>query len=265
MSRTHIGEEFQKETKYARNRTPAGQFQEIERPERYKRYPDAKQIPLPEPETTGGTGLWETVTKRRSLRNYSSEEMSLEELSQLLWSTQGVTKRLPHHELRAAPSAGALYPIDTYLVVNHVSGLEPGVYHYQVDGHGLELLKSDDEDVSDVTASAEPLRGSCGVFGQQLTRAALHQKMCQTAAVCFIWTAVFNRSKVKYKQRCFRYVYLDAGHICAHLTLAAEALGLGSCAIAAFYDEEVNELLGVDGEDESTLYLCAVGPLEEGE
>jgi SagB-type dehydrogenase family enzyme len=142
--------------------------------------------------------------------------------------------------LRAAPSAGALYPIETYVVVNAVSGIEPGVYHYGPERHELDLIR-------------------VGDFGPEFARAALDQRMAARASVVFAWTAVFERSKWKYKQRAYRYVYLDAGHIAQNVALAAVALGLGSCQIAAIYDDEANALLQVDGSSESTLYMTVVG------
>ena len=139
-----------------------------------------------------------------------------------------------------SPSAGALYPVETYLLVNRVDKVESGIYHYAVRSHSLELLKKGDLKVESASA-------------------ALGQNMVARAQVAFIWTAVFKRSKWKYKQRTYRYVYLDAGHIAAHLSLAAVSLGLGSCQIAAFFDDEVNALVGVDGKGESAIYMSVAG------
>ena len=240
MTRDHIGDKFQEETKYALGKPPAGHSEHIIKTPLYKRYSSARPVSLPTPETEEGGPLWDTIRKRRSVRDFGDETISLKPLSQLLWATQGITAREGHLSFRAAPSAGALYPVETYLVVNNVEGLLQGVYHYAVDGHELERVKEGD-------------------FRLKVSRAALDQDMCAEANVVFVWTAVFNRSKWKYKQRAYRYVYLDAGHICQNLALAAVALGLGSCSIAAFYDDEVNELLGVDGKEESALFFCAVG------
>jgi SagB-type dehydrogenase family enzyme len=142
--------------------------------------------------------------------------------------------------LRTAPSAGALYPLELYLSVQNVSAIESGLYHYAVEPHQLEGLAKGD-------------------FRLRVARAALDQEMAYAASAVFIWTAVFERSKWKYRQRAYRYVYLDAGHSAQNLALAAVALGLGSCQIAAIYDDEANELLGVDGVTESTIYMTAVG------
>jgi SagB-type dehydrogenase family enzyme len=168
--------------------------------------------------------------------------MSMEELSQLLWATQGTTLEASGYKFRAAPSAGALYPVETYLVVNRVQELEAGVYHYDAVEGNLQLLEN-------------------GNHGSRVAAAALDQPMAELAAVVFIWTAIVERAKWKYLERAYRYIYLDAGHIGQNLYLAATALGLGCCAIGALYDEEVNELVGADGVDETAIYMCTVGKL----
>jgi len=240
MTREHTGDNFQEETKYTRGKPPAGHSEHITKAPLYKGYPSARRVSLPSPETQQGKTLWETIKKRRSVRDFEDVAITLEDLSQLLWASQGITAKEQYYSFRATPSAGALYPVETYLVVNNVHGLEQGLYHYAVEDGELEFVKRGDH------------RGS-------VSKAALEQYMCAVANVVFIWTAVFNRAKYKYRQRAYRYVYLDAGHICQNLSLAAVALGLASCPIAAFYDGEVNELLGVDGKEESALYLCVVG------
>jgi len=164
----------------------------------------------------------------------------MEELSQLLWAAQGITRYQRGFGFRTAPSAGALYPIETYLIANRVETLEKGAYHYSVANHALHTLR-------------------LGDLAEEAARAALDQRMCRDAAVVFVWTAVFQRSKWKYDQRAYRYIYLDAGHIAQNVALAAVALALGACQIGALYDEEVNRLVGVDGEQESAIYMTAVG------
>lgn len=161
-------------------------------------------------------------------------------LSQLLWATQGITLRTEMMELRASPSAGALYPIETYLVVNNVEDIEKGIYHYSVLKHGIELLRPGD-------------------YSTPIARAGLDQEMLAFASVVFVWTAVVGRSKWKYRQRAYRYIYLDAGHIGQSLAIASEALGMGSCAVGALFDEEVNSLLNIDGKEETVVYMTAIG------
>jgi SagB-type dehydrogenase family enzyme len=182
--------------------------------------------------------------------------MTLAQLSSLLWASAGTTSSYitPQGQdfYRAAPSAGALYPIETYLVVNQVDDLEPGLYHYRPTG--MDVLE---RPIVEGSHSLEKL--AVGDLRADIKQAAFDQPMCAKAGVVFIWTAVFPRSVWKYRDRAYRYVYLDAGHIAAHLSLAAVSLGLASCQIAAFYDEEANALLEIDGVHESVLYMSAVG------
>jgi SagB-type dehydrogenase family enzyme len=235
-----IGDRFQGETKYARDRLPAGYLDWRKRPGPYKFYPDAPKTKLPVPERAGGMPVWEAIGRRRSVRDFGRIPLSTAALSQLLWASQGVTKVMGEYALRSAPSAGALYPVETYLSIQMVEGIEPGIFHYDVREHELDLLRAGD-------------------FRTEVAEAALDQGFLAEAAVVFAWTAVFARSKWKYKERAYRYVYLDAGHIAQNVALAAVALGLGSCQIAALYDDEVNAVLGVDGKEESIVYMTAVG------
>ena len=202
--------------------------------------PLTERLPLTSPELQGGKSLWEAISKRRSFREFSNRPLSLSELSQLVWATQGVTARAWGHEFRAAPSAGALYPIETYILVNRVERISSGIYHYEVKGAQLDLCKE-------------------GTFGPSLRRAGLGQELLETAAVVFIWTAVVERSKWKYRERAYRYIYMDVGHIGQNLYLAASALNLGCCTVGAFFDEEVDDIVGVDGREEISVYMGAVG------
>lgn len=185
----------------------------------------------------------DAVRKRRSIREFSTTALPLDQLSYLLWVSTGIQRIEQGFAFRTAPSAGALYPIETYLVVNNVKDLACGVYHYDIPQHRLEELKKGD-------------------FRVPIAQAALGQTMCAHAAVVFVWTGVFNRSKCKYGQRAYRYIYLDVGHIAQNLALGAVSLGLGSCQVAALYDDEVNSIIEVDGTQESVLYLSVVGALD---
>lgn len=208
-----------------------------------KRYPDAlKVVELPDPKAQGGEALWGVIARRRSERDYRARPLTLKHLSQLLWATQGVTARIAGYELRAAPSAGAMYPCETYLVVNRVDTLEPGMYHYVVGDHALELLRTGD-------------------LSRDIAAACLGQQMCAEAGVVFVWAAVIERCRQRYGERAYRYIYLDAGHIGAQLHLACVSLGLGCCAIGAFDDDAVNRVVDLDGEDEFAIYLSSVGHL----
>jgi SagB-type dehydrogenase family enzyme len=235
-----IGDQFQKETKYQPGKLAGGSLDRNPRPDTYKTYPGTSRLTLPPPETQGGVPLWDAIRERRSCRDFGQAPLSLPALSQLLWATQGITAKARGFEFRAAPSAGALYPVETYLAVLNVDGLEPGIYHYAVRRHELEPI----------------WKGDCRA---DIAAALLDQHFIAGSTVVFLWTAVFQRSKWKYKQRAYRYVYLDAGQIAQNLALAAVALGLGSCQVGALYDDEVNSILGVDGEEESIVYTTAVG------
>jgi SagB-type dehydrogenase family enzyme len=239
-TKSNIGDLFQQQTKHNRHNMQSMPLDWANQPGPYKSYPNTNTIKLPKAEFHGGPGLWQTIMERRSQREFSSTPVSKIQLSQLLWASQGITRQSQGFDFRAAPSAGALYPIETYLVINNVTEIEPGTYHYNVQRHYLEQLKT-------------------GNFGPQIAQAALGQNICAQASVVFIWTAVFQRSKWKYKQRAYRYIYLDAGHIAHAVALASTGMDLGSCQIAALFDDEVNDIIGVDGEEESVVYMTVVG------
>ena len=210
------------------------------KPYLYKNYQSAKRIALPPAVSDSSIPLIEIIKKRKSVRSFSSKPLRLVNLSFLLWACTGIQRSENGYDFRTVPSAGALYPIETYIVVNNVADLPKGVYHYDIEKHSLEELRT-------------------GSIGERLSYAALEQNMCTKAPVVFIWTAIFERSKWKYGQRAYRYVYLDAGHIAQNLTLAATSFGLGSCQIGAFFDDEINQIIDIDGYEESVLYLSVVG------
>jgi SagB-type dehydrogenase family enzyme len=235
---TGVGDRFQQETKYQPRRLSGGMLSAA-RPPGTKEYPEHERVELPRPESPE-TSLHDVLRGRQSVRDFAVDPLSLAQVSWLLWAAGGVRARRHGVVFRTAPSAGALYPIETYLVAHRVDDLSAGVYHYHVAGHALEELR----------------RGDCR---GAMAAAALGQAFCADAAAVIAWTAIFARSKWKYGQRAYRYVYLDAGHIAENLALAAVALGLGSCQVGALFDNEVNALLGVNGTEESVLYLSAVG------
>jgi len=235
-----VGDLFQEETKYHRGKLPSNGPAVLKRPEAIKRYPSAARVALPQPEEVAALSLGQSLKARRSIRSYADKPLSKQEMSILLWAGQGVTDLHQGFALRTAPSAGALYPVETYLVVQFVQDIPPGLYHYGILGHDLELITPGD------------LRAD-------IAAAALDQGFIASAGAVFIWTGVFDRSKGKYGERAYRYIYLDAGHIAQNVALAAAALGLGSCPIAALYDDEVNALVGVDGRTESVVYMTSVG------
>ena len=184
--------------------------------------------------------LDEVVKRRKSIRLFRPHPVTIEQLSYILWATSGIQRVAAGYEFRSVPSAGALYPIETYIIVNNVRGLNRGIYHYAIQKHLLEQLKEGD-------------------FGDNIALAALGDTMCRDAAAVIIWAAIFMRTKWKYGQRAYRYIYLDAGHMGQNLALAATSLELGSCPIGAFYDDEINRILDVDGQEESAVYMSVIG------
>jgi SagB-type dehydrogenase family enzyme len=205
---------------------------------RYKTYPGVERIALPDPAGFRGLNVEEALDTRRSVRVYADRPLSPEALSRLLWAAQGITEQ--RLGFRAAPSAGALYPLELYPVVNNVSELASGIYHYAVQEHALEYLERGD-------------------FRGRVMRAGLYQEFLGRANVCFILSALFQRTRWKYRERAYRYVLLEAGHVGQNLYLAATSMGLGACAVGAFLDTQLNDLLGLDGTSEGVLYLVSVG------
>ena len=235
------GEEFQAATKYVRGGMPHKAVDFDHRPEQFKSYPDAIDVvALPEPDTTGGGPLFGLLATRRTRRTYRPEPLTLAVVSQLLWSANGMTKQGRDVVFRTAPSAGALYPIEIYVMANRVDGLARGIYHYNVPDGLLSMIREGD-------------------YAEDAAQGCLGQPMLAKSGAVFFMTAVIERCRFKYHQRAYRYIYLDAGHIAQNLCLAAESLGLGTCPIGAFYDDEVNAILGVDGVDETFLYAVTVG------
>jgi SagB-type dehydrogenase family enzyme len=235
-----IGDEFHRTTKYVRGKMEGGYLDWSRKPGTYKHYLNSTKIKLPPPKQVETLSVDEAIRRRRSIRTFLEKPMTIEQLSYLLWASIGIQRKENGYEFRTVPSAGALYPIETYLIANKIRGLEKALYHYSIKSHLLEEL----------------VRGD---FSRSVARAALGQEMFLGAAAIFVWTAIFDRSKWKYRQRAYRYIYLDAGHIAQNLALSATSLGLGSCQVGAFYDDEVNTIVGVDGAEESAIYLSAVG------
>jgi SagB-type dehydrogenase family enzyme len=205
---------------------------------------EAEVIPLPPGKSLSlpPLDLAALMEKRESLRQYAPEALTIAELSFLLWGTQGV-KSVTEKPVtkRTVPSAGSRHAFDTYLLVNRVEGLRPGLYRYVALKHQVARL-----------STAEDIAG-------QLTAACLKQAHVLHSAVTFIWTADQLRMTWRYCQRGYRYLHLDAGHVCQNLYLLAEAINCGVCAIAAFDDDLVNVALGLDGEGQFAIYLASLG------
>ena len=205
---------------------------------------DANIIDLPDPDeiTVADMSLIKAIENRMSLRKYSDQNLSLEELSYLLWCTQGVKKMIGQHAtLRIVPSAGARHSFETYLLINKVEGLKPGLYRFIALEHKLVEVNLN----SDI---AEKILHGCH-----------NQAFVRTSAATFIWVAVPYRMSWRYGQRGYRYLHLDAGHVCQNLYLSAEAINCGVCAIAAFDDDEMNSILSLDGDSQFVIYIGTVG------
>ncbi|MCL1972158.1 MAG: SagB/ThcOx family dehydrogenase [Endomicrobia bacterium] len=199
---------------------------------------------LPSPKTKGNVSVEDALANRRSRREFQNRELSAEQLSQILWAAYGITlpinNPLLRGGLRTAPSAGALYPLEIYAVVGNVEGIEAGVYKYISQEH--KIIRTIDRDVR-----------------EELSAAALNQVMIRDASVTVVYAAVFSRVVERYGQRGVeRYVFMEIGHSAQNIYLQAEALGLSTCAIAAFTDGRVSELLRLP-EEESPLYLMPTG------
>jgi SagB-type dehydrogenase family enzyme len=201
-------------------------------------------IPLPDPREVDldRVDFREILEGRRSVRSYSEEPLTMDELSWLLWSCQGVKEVIGRPvTLRTVPSAGARHPFETFVLVNRVEGLEPGLYRFLAVDHSLQ--------------EANLEKG----IADKIVEACLRQGFVKTCAATFIFTAVAYRTYWRYGERGYRYMHLDAGHICQNLYLASEAIEGGACAIGAFSDAELNDLLGLDGVEQFAVYLTATG------
>ncbi len=206
------------------------------RPAPYKRLADAPPVALPAP-VRPDMALAEALGRRRSLREYAGRPLTGAELAWVLAAATGLTDG----ERRTAPSAGALYPIETYLAVDGVEGVAPGLYHLGVRSQTLEPMRE-------------------GSVGGDLLLAGLGQDFLRAAPVVVVLTGLFQRSRWKYHARHYRYVCWEGGHIAQNLYLAAEAAGLGACMVGAFVDDAINSLLRIDGREEAALGLVALGP-----
>jgi SagB-type dehydrogenase family enzyme len=205
----------------------------------FKEYSGVPKIKLSIKGFPKTSNFFELLARRRSQREYTRRNITIEELSLLCFSVQGITGKLGGYLLRTAPSAGALYPIETYVAVNFSKEIPLGIYHLEVRDFALALLKE-------------------GYYGELLKELALGQSFFATASVVFIWSAVFGRTLSKYGSRGLRYIFMDVAHICQNLLLTCEALGLKACPVGAFFDEEFNRFLELD-EGESVIYLATVG------
>mgnify|MGYP001032672585 FL=1 len=245
---TNSGYEFVEETKYPNLNDPDQRQGKPQPPYEIPLEEGKLLIDLPKPDSIdlGGYNLRQAIEERRSLRHYSQDSLSTDELSYLLWLTQGVKKldEKRHVLWRTVPSAGCRHPFETYLSINRVNGLEVGLYRFIATSHQLVALQLDE------------------TFNQGLTDACLGQRQVATSAVTFIWAAVPYRTTWRYSERGYRYLYLDAGHVCQNLHLAAESIDCGICAIGAYDDDAADKLMGFSPPEKFVIYLASLGRRE---
>lgn len=201
--------------------------------------PMNEKIKLPKPKHTGSVSVEQALLERRSVREYNNESLTLDEVSQLLWAAQGISD--PNGFYRTAPSAGALYPLEVYIVTGRLEGVQVGVYKYLPHQHTLTTVFEGD-------------------VRKELTKAALGQYCVKDAAVVIVISAVYERTTGKYGDRGIRYVHMEAGHAAENIFLQAVALDLGMVTVGAFYDEDVEEVLDMPA-NERALYILPVGKI----
>lgn len=198
-----------------------------------------KNIKLPDPRYDSNTSIERALLKRRSVRDYSDTPLSLREISQILWAAQGITDA---RGLRTAPSAGALYPLEIYVVAGNVTGLPAGIYKYRPHNHELTTIVQGDKRIN-------------------IGNAALNQPSIKKAAAVIVFSAIYERTTVKYGERGIRYVHMEVGHAAQNLCLQAVSLGLGTVVIGAFDDSKMKQTMNME-DKEYPLYLIPVGKIK---
>jgi len=239
-----IGRQFLLETQYQHMEPSAQSRSETQPPLELPYDTNQRPVDLPTPGALKleSVDLRVLIEQRRTVRNYTEAPITLAELSYLLWCTQGIREqRESYATVRTVPSAGARHAFETYLLVNRVTDLEPGIYRYLASLHKLIRL---------------PLEGN---LTAQVTQACQNQEHVARSAVTFFWVAVAERMTWRYVERGYRYLFLDAGHVCQNLYLAAEATGCGVCAIGAYDDAALNGVLELDGEELFVTYAATLG------
>ncbi len=214
----------------------------------YKQYPNLPRVKLPAIEgiPQNGRSFDEVVSSRRSVRDFADLNIDLDELSKILHQSYGITGEAPankngfRQDLRSAPSAGALYPAEIYIAVRKVSGVEPGIYHYNVPNHEIELMIPGDPT-------------------EQMYEVCCQQEFVHKTSIVIIMSSVLQRTKLKYGERGYRYALLDIGHLGQNIYLSCASLDLAIMTTCGFFDDEVNKLLRIDGVDETAMYVAFIG------
>ena len=196
-------------------------------------------IQLPTPRYDGETSVEKALLQRRSVRSYKKDPLTVSDISQILWAAQGITEKT--YGLRTAPSAGALYPLELYLVATNVDELKPGVYKYIPQDHTMKRISEGDKRID-------------------VSNAALKQDAIENSSAIVIITAIYERTEVKYGKRAERYVHIEVGHVGQNIYLQAVSLGIGTVMIGAFKDEALKKVLGF-AEDEYPLAIMPLGKI----
>jgi SagB-type dehydrogenase family enzyme len=219
----------------------------------YKKYYFAEKIKLPPPPEFQQS-LSEVIKKRRSIRKFSGLDITLKEISALLFYSYGINGEIPipkyktfFQKLRVTPSAGALYPLELYLIIFKSSQLSEGLYHFNVEDFQLEELKK-------------------GNFQDEINKICFLEPYIEikTANACILITAIFERTLLKYQDRGYRFILIEAGHTAQNISLTATALGMGSVCIGGFLDDKLNELLEIETQNESIIYPIILGKVDYG-
>lgn len=217
----------------------------------YKTYPtsESTSLPLTFEDTPLSKSMRSLVLRRRSIRKFGGGSVSLQNLASIIFNSYAVTAKTVlkpgvEQKLRAVPSGGALYPLELYVAVFNVSGLAPGIYHYNVEAHSLELVRP-------------------GQFNARFGQATFYEEMFKGVAATFVIAGRIRRSFIKYGERAYRFMTLEAGHLGQNLCLASFALDLGCLMLGGFYDDDIDEMLGIDGVNEMTLYTATIGRMEQ--
>ncbi len=238
-----IGMEFLRGTRFSAM-DPSAQTQGLPQPPLQLGHDSAAStIELPEPGAAEVAPMTvrDAISNRKSLRQYTDAPLGMPELSYLLWCTQGVKRLTGAATFRTVPSAGARHCFETYILANRVDGLDEGLYRFLALEHKLLVVNRNP-----------------GIRGQ-IVAGCLGQKFVGDCAAAFIWAADAYRMTWRYGERGYRYMFLDAGHVCQNLYLAAETVKCGVCAVGAFDDNALNGALGLDGAGEFAVYAAAVG------
>ncbi|UCH66742.1 MAG: SagB/ThcOx family dehydrogenase [Ignavibacterium sp.] len=202
-------------------------------------YAETDVIKLPSPNLKGVTSVEEALHKRRSIRDYTNEPVTIADISQLLWAAQGITEE--SYGLRTAPSAGALYPLEVYVATSNVEDLTPGLYKYKTQNHTIKKIDDGDK-------------------RKDIANAALGQDAIENSSAIIIITAVPERTEVKYGRRAERYVQMEVGHAGQNIYLQAVSLGLGTVMIGAFKDDALKKVLDLP-KNENPLAIYPLGKI----